>query len=391
MTAQIQLPLDLPHPVCPQRNLRALQARASVHRVRTAVGDPAWLVTGYREIKQLLADSRLGRSHPDPANAARSGASVLLDGPRGDFATEQEQISRMRALLHPFFSPRRMQELRSLVEALTGDLLDRLAKQGPPADLAETVALPLPRLVICELLGAPVQDRDALNDWTEAVGDAHDRERSTQGLAGLYGYGRELVARKRAHPGEDVISWLSADETLSDDEAATIAMGVLFAGYETTVAAIGVGLVLLLDRPEQWQALQADLELASRAAEESLRAVSRLLPPDIRYAREEVEIAGATIQPGELVLLSMYAAGHDETVFRDPDRFDLTRENNAHLSFGFGPRYCVGAPLARMELQIAFSQLARRFPRMRLTVPGEELTVRPRSFAATPATIPVTW
>ena len=338
---------------------------------------------------------RLGRTHPDPANAPRSGGSALLDGPSdgelGVYDTEQEQVTELRALLHPHFFPARMRNLRSRVEALSDRLVDELADSGPPADLAAMMALPLPRLVICELLGIPLRDRDALTKWTEAIGDARDRERSRRGQAELYAYGRKLVAHKRVHPGEDVVSALSADESLSDEKAAQIAMGVLFAGYETTVAALSAGLPLLLSQPDQWQALRADSGLAASAAEESLRVVTRLLPPDIRYTRERLDIGGATIQAGELVLLNLNAANHDDTVCPDPDRFDITRKNTAHLSFGYGRRYCIGAPLARVELQTAFSQLANRFPRMGLTVPCDELVVRQGSFAALPDTIPVTW
>ncbi|MBT2211279.1 cytochrome P450 [Actinomadura sp. NEAU-AAG7] len=391
MTDQIQLPLDLPHPARPQRNLRELQKRAPVHRVTTAVGAPAWLVTGYHEIRGLLGDARLGRSHPDPDNAPRSGESVLLDGPRGDYETEQAWVSTMRSRLQPFFSPRHVQAMRPRVEALTGDLLDLLAKQGPPADLARSLALALPREVIGDLLGVPAEDRAALDGWTTAISDASDRERSASGLASLNAYGRELVARKRTDPGEDVVSRLGADGSLTDDEIAQLAMGVLFAGYETTAAALCVGTTLLLDSRDQWRALRDDPGLAPAAAEESLRVVSRLLPPDIRYARADLEIAGAAVGRGELVMLDMYAAAHDETVFDDPDRFDVTRENNPHLSFGFGLRYCIGAPLARLELQTALTELTRRFPEMELTVPAGELTVRRASFAAIPESIPVAW
>lgn len=391
MAAQIQLPLDPPHPARLQSNLGALQKLGPVHRVSTAVGDPAWLVTGYQEIKELLADPRLGRSHFDPANAARSGESALLDGPHGDFETEHEWIATLRSRLQPFFSPGQVKAMRPRVEAVTTDLLDRLAKQGPPADLADALALPLPREVISELLGVPVEERPLLDEWTTAVSDAGDRERSTAGLISLNGYGRELVARKRARPGQDVISWLSEDPTLADDQIAQLAMGVLFAGYETTAAALCVGTALLLDSREQWRALCEDPGLSASVAEESVRVVSRLLPPVIRYAREDLEVAGVPVRRGELVMLAVYAASHDEGVFRHADRFDVARRDNPHLTFGFGLRYCIGAPLARLELQTAFDQLVRRFPQMRLTVPAKDLTVRPTSFAAIPASIPVTW
>lgn len=246
MAAQIQLPLDPPHPARPQRNLRALQKQAPVHRVSTAVGDPAWLVTGYQEIKQLLADPRLGRSHHDPENAARSGASELLDGPRGDYDTEQMWIATMRSRLQPFFSAGHVKAMRPRVEALTGELLDRLeagpvsgSGRGPRAAPATGGDRRAP--------GCPGGGEELLDEWTTAVSDARDRERSAAGLAALHRYGHELAARKRAHPTQDVVSWLCEDGTLSDDQVAQLAMGVLFVSYETTATALCVGTALLLD------------------------------------------------------------------------------------------------------------------------------------------------
>ncbi|WP_305787997.1 cytochrome P450 [Symbioplanes lichenis] len=391
MAAQIQLPLDPPHPARPQSNLRALQKRAPVHRVSTGAGDPAWLVTGYQEIKVLLADPRLGRSHPDPANAARSGDSALLDGPRGDYATEHQWIATMRTRLQPFFSAGQVKAMRPGVEAVTRGLLDRMAEAGPPADLAGALALPLPREVIGDLLGVPAEERGLLEEWTTAVSDTGDRQRSTAGLVDLHRYGLDLVTRKRARPGRDVISGLCQDGTLADDEVAQLAMGVLFAGYETTAAALSIGTALLLDDRDQWEALRADPGASPLVAEESVRVASRLLRPVVRYAREDVEVAGVTLGRGELVMLDIYAANHDESIFSDPDGFDSVRADNPHLCFGFGLRYCIGAPLARLELQVAFSQLVRRFPHMRMTTPAGGLTARPASFAALPTSIPVTW
>ena len=163
----IQLPLDQAHPIRPPGNLRDLQVQGPVHRVRTAVGDPAWLVTGYRELQELFLDSRLGRSHPEPGTAARWSDSLLHGGPRGNYATEPEDHARFRARVQPHFSPRRMRGLRPRVEALTAELVDQLAASQPPADLTQALALPLPVAVICELLGVPLQDREMFREWTQ--------------------------------------------------------------------------------------------------------------------------------------------------------------------------------------------------------------------------------
>ncbi|MBV8928157.1 MAG: cytochrome P450, partial [Mycobacteriaceae bacterium] len=159
MTAATQLPFDQAYPLQVAPRLRELQAAGPIHRVRTAVGDSGWLVTRHPDVRRLLDDDRLGRSHPDPETAARTGESALFGGPLGNFATEHADHERMRALLHPHFTPRHMRELSPRVEALTTGLLDELAAQGPPADLHAALAVPLPILVICELLGVPYGDR----------------------------------------------------------------------------------------------------------------------------------------------------------------------------------------------------------------------------------------
>lgn len=223
MIAPIQLPFEQADPLQPAPLLSRLQARAPIHRVRTAVGDEAWLVTGYEQVRRLLADDRLGRSHPDPVNAARSGESALFGGPLGNYDSEQADSARLRALLSPHFSPKRMRALRPRVQALTGELCDRLAGQTPPVDLHEALALPLPLLVICELLGVPYTDRIRFRAWTDTAGDVRDRDRSEQGLRHLFTYCQDLVARKRRHPGEDVVSRLCATEGLTDAEIAGLA------------------------------------------------------------------------------------------------------------------------------------------------------------------------
>ncbi len=375
MTALIQLPFEQRHPLEAAPQLRALQARGSIHKIRTATGDPAWLVTGYQDVQRLLADPRLGRSHPDPASAARTGESALFGGPLGNYQTEEADHARMRSLLQPHFAPGRIRALRPRVEALTGGLLDGLARRDPPADLIEALAVPLPILVICELLGVPYDDRGRFRGWTRAAADVRDRARSEEGLASLFGYGQQLVARKREHPGDDVISRLCATSGAGDDEIAALSMALLFAGHETTVVAIG------LDDPS----------LIPAAVEEMLRAPGKGGGGIPRYARADVEISGVTVRAGDLVLLDNGAANHDESVFGDPDRFDITRQAASHLTFGHGRHYCIGAPLARIELQAVFSQLIPRFPAMRLAVPAGELRLNSDVLTGGLAELPVSW
>jgi cytochrome P450 len=386
-----QLPFEQPYPLQMAPLLRELQGAGPVHRIRTAVGDEGWLVTGYEQVRRLLDDERLGRSHPDPGNAARTGESALFGGPLGDFATEHADHARMRSLLQPHFSPRRMRELRPRVEELTARLLDDLAEREAPTDLNEAVALPLPIAVICELLGVPLADRNMFRTWTQEAADVRDRARSERGLAALFAYGRELVASKRRQPRDDVISRLAATEGVSDATAAGLGMSLLFAGHETTVVAIGIGAVHMLTRPRQWQALHDDPTRIATAVEEVLRIHTAGGGGIPRYARTDLEIAGVAVQAGDLVLLDTGAANHDGSIFPEPDTLDVTRRASAHLTFGHGARYCIGAPLARIELQVVFSQLVQRFPTMRLAVGVEELRFNTGVLTGGLLELPVTW
>ncbi|WP_281291822.1 cytochrome P450 [Streptomyces tailanensis] len=387
----VQLPFEQPALLEVPPLLRELQRQGAIHRIRTRVGDDAWLVTGYAQVRALLDDSRLGRSHPEPARAARSGESALFGGPLGNHETEKADHRRMRSLLQPYFAPGRMRALRGRVEALTAGLLDELEEHDPPADLNTALALPLPILVICELLGVPYAERTRFREWTQAAADVLDRGRSEQGLGEMFAYGQEMVARKRRDPGDDIISALCTTEGVPDDEIAMLSMALLFAGHETTVVQLGLGTLLLLTHREQWQALLKDPALIPGVVEEILRIPGKSSGGIPRYAHTDIEIQGVTIRAGDLVMLDNGAANHDGTAFTDPDRFDATRTTPPHLTFGHGARYCIGAPLARMELQVAFSQLVPRFPRMRLAVPLEELRLRTDTLTGGPDAVPVTW
>lgn len=391
MAIVAQLPFEQAHPLEVAPRLRELQAEGPIHQVRTASGDTAWLVTRHSDVRRLLDDERLGRAHPEPETAARMGESLLFGGPVGNFDTEHADTARMRALLQPHFAPRHMRALAPRVEALTTQLLDELAQHGSPADLHTMLAVPLPTLVICELLGVPYEDREQFQGWTSDVANTDDRARSEQGLMQLFSYGQQLVAAKRQKPGDDVISRLCATEGVSDLEVAGLSMALLFAGHETTVVQIGLSAMLLLANPNQWQALVDQPALVPNAIEETLRAARTRGFAVPRYARTDFDIDGVSVKAGELVLLDLGAGNLDPAVFTDPDRVEVTRSGTGHLALGHGARYCLGAPLARIELQTAFSQLVSRFPTMRLAGNVTELTTPPDALAGGLNALPVRW
>lgn len=385
-----RLPFARPRLLDPAPLLAQLRDAAPVSRVVTAAGDPAWLVTGYAEVRALFADPRLGRSSPDPDNAARITDGVLFAGPMGDAEHEAAEHAAMRRLLAPAFSARRMRSLTAHVDTLVDGLLSALVDAGPPADLHVALSFPLPVMVICELLGVPYADRERFRAWSRALAGTTDRAAAMAALKQLVGYMRELVEAARDKPTEGVVSDLVRAGS-TDDAAAGLAAMLLFAGHETTVGRIDLGTLLLLDERARYDALRADPDLVPCAVEEILRMAApgnAVLP---RYAHAEIEIAGVRIRAGEAVLLSPSAANRDPAMYADPDRFDASRGTPAHLAFGYGPRYCIGASLARLELAAVFRALPRRLPNLRLAVPVDELRLRSDVLTGGLDTLPVTW
>lgn len=391
MTTSIQLPIQQSHPLESPSELLALQAAGSIHCVRTEVGDEAWLVTGYPEVRRLMDAELLGRSHRDPAHAPRSRASALFGGPTGEFETELADHARMRRLLQPHFSPKHMRTLAPKVEMQCAALLDDMQRQGPPADLLTMLAQPLPVLVICDLLGVPYADRDSFQLWVDDAAFAPDDATSQAGLTALLGYGLELVEHKRKHPEDDVISRLCDEPDIADDEVAMLAMQLLFAGHETTVMQIWLDTILLLTNPDQWQMLLKDPDLIPRAVEELVRTG---MPGGVgvpRYARGDIDVDGVTIRAGDLVLLDPGSANHDPAVFPEPNHLDINRTGTSHVGFGYGLHYCVGAALARMELKTVFSQLIPKFPEMKLEVDPATMSAGFHSLSHGLAPLPVSW
>jgi cytochrome P450 len=374
---------------------RRLQAEHPITRVRTPAGDVAWLVTRYDEVKALLSDERLARSHPDPEHAARISGSALLGGPMGNYASEKADHTHMRRALTPSFSGKRMQMLRPRIDAIVADLLDRMERLPRPADLHEALSFPLPVLVICELLGVPYADRQRFRLWSEGAANLLDQQKASTALRDLGAYMHGLIEQKRRAPAEDVLSDLIAarDERaeLSEREIISYAAALLFAGHETTVTRIDFGTLLLCAHPQARQALRENTALTPGVVEEILRMAAPSSGGIPRYAHADVQIAGVTFRRGDAVLLALGAANYDDSAFPEPERFDEARRPNPHLTFGYGPRFCLGASLARVELEAVFSVLFHRFPTLRLAVPLEQLQLRHDLLTGGLAALPVTW
>lgn len=287
---------------------------AAVRRASTPAGDPAWLVCDYDTVKRLLADPRLGRAHVDPEHASRYSESVIFGQAQPASPTEAADHERMRRLVGPWFSARRLALLRPRVQQLVDELLDKLAVRGAPADLHEAVSFPLPALVICELLGVPYADREDFRRWSDEAGDMTDQARSFAGLASLWQYMNGLVAAKLDDPGDDVLSALVAahradPDGFSLDQVAQLGAALPFAGHETMVTAIDAGVVQLATHLEQRDALRRDPSLVPAAVEEILRISlpsSDEVPADsdrayglARWANADLDVDGVTIPAGD--------------------------------------------------------------------------------------------
>lgn len=377
----------------PPPGLRQLQAEGPISRIRTPVGDEAWVVTRHREVKQLFADERLGRTHPDPERAPRVLRSAVLDAMLQGHATEPVDHPRVRAQLGPFFSVSSMKAFRPLMKRLVDEVLDAMGAKGTPGDIHKAFSRPLAVHAISKLMGVPKECTAELYSWCQRTFEPKDLSEEHRSIAGLIEFLKPLVLEKRMRPGEDMISKLSR-ETYADNPAESIAFlagGIFFAGYTNTVRVMDLSVLLLLANPDQRRALSEDPSLLTQAREESLRLSRSSGGSHPRYARSDIEIGGITIRTGDLVLLDLGAANHDELVFSDPDRFDITRRSNRHLSFGASHWFCVGAPFARLELDIALLEIVRRFPAMRLAVPDSQVSslVNPMTGALTG--LPVDW
>ncbi|MEO3873533.1 cytochrome P450 [Nonomuraea sp. B12E4] len=372
-----------------------------ITRLITPAGDPAWLVTGYEEVKQLFSDPRLGRSHPVPERAAQLVRSPVLTQSLVTGDTEQADHQRMRRLLSKAFSARRMAALQPRVATLVEQAVEELLERTPPVDFHDAFSFPLPAMVICQLLGVPEDDRDDFRAWCEDMAQVNDRVRAESGSAKLRDYLIELVRHKRSRPGSDVISDLAAAEAraeLTRHEVIKYSTMLLFAGHVTTATAIDKGIVLLHENPHQWEALRRDPSLVPPAVEEILRsslpAGDQAARPEygpLRYANADFDLAGVTIKAGDLVVLSGPLANLDERVFPDPHRFDIGREDNQHLAFGRGTYFCLGAPLARIELRAVFTTLPRHLPRLRVAIPVERLRRHTGLIHTALTELPVTW
>jgi cytochrome P450 len=362
---------------------KALRGEGPVRRVVTVRGVEAWLITRYEDGLAALSDVRFSSDLRDATDTRLLDQLPTMEHEtflRSMIRVGPPDHTRLRRLVSKAFTARRVAALRTRIQEITDGLLDAVVPAGR-ADLVADFALPLPVTVICELLGVPGDDREGFQEWTDAMlaqnPDHLDKQRMDDAWRKMWSYLEDLLAAKRSRPADDVLSALitARDEEGSLDEEELIAMAflLLVAGYITTVNLIGGGVAALLANPQQLKLLRDDPGLLPGAVEEFLRYDGPVNPGVIRFPTEDVRIGGVTIPRGATVLIATAIADRDPAHFTDPDRLDVTRTENAHLAFGHGIHYCLGAPLARLEGEIAIGTVLRRLPNLALAVPYGDL------------------
>jgi len=366
----------------PDPLLAELLDNEPVSRVQLPFGEPCWLVTRYEDVRAVLSDPRFSRAATLDRDVARTqetlpiADSILgMDGP---------DHSRIRRLVSMTFTARRVAALRDRTQEVVDRLLDDMERAGPPADLIEGLALPLPIVMICDLLGVPFADRDRFRGWADTfmTSSGFTLDELIGAHAQICEYLAGMVEQRREHPTDDLLGALVAardegDERITEPELISLALAILVAGYETTANQLGKFMLCLFRNPEQLAVLRAQPEMIPNAIEELMRLIPLGAGTSLAHlATEDIEIGGVMIRSGEAVMASLAAANRDGTVFEDPDRLDVTREGIMQLGFGHGPHFCVGAHLARLELEVAITSLLARFPELRLAVPDDEVVLK---------------
>ncbi|PBC48034.1 cytochrome P450 [Rhodococcus sp. ACS1] len=372
----------------------------SIRRVRSWDGSTPWLITSHAAQRRILTDPRVsaniwrpGYPHTTPAMKAHAGEMQPSIN-----NTDGEEHSRWRRMLTSSFTRRRMEKLRPAIQQITDDLIDQMLAGPNPIELNEALALPLPSLMICELLGVPYEDHEFFHRHAGVTNSVNKTpEEAAETIAELRRYISQLINAKMGEPAEDLLSDLGTrvkDAELTLDEASRLGLILLVAGHDTSANMITLGTALMLQNEEQLAVLREqsdDSKFVTNAVEELLRYLT--LPHLLarRAVIDDIEFDGETIRAGEGVIVSLPAANWDAEAFPEPGKLDLTRTSSHHLAFGWGPHQCVGQQLARIELHVVFSTLFRRIPTLRLDADISELKFKEDSQAYGIYELPVAW
>jgi cytochrome P450 len=376
----------------PVAEVGILREQSPVSRLPLPLGIRAWLVTGYEPVRAVLG-SPDGFSNDFGRFAGQVGLTAALE-PGGLGMADPPMHTRLRRMVMPEFTMHRLARLQPRIEAIVTDRLEAMARIDGPVDLWQEFALPVPALTICELLGVPYADREDFQsraskqiDLTLPLGERGRVAAESRAYMG------DLVDRAFAEPGDDMLGMLVREhgEDLTRDELIGIASLLLIAGHETTANMLALGTLALLRRPEQAAMVREDADAVAPAVEELMRYLSIVHASVPRVAVDDTEVAGQAIAAGDMVLVALAAADRDRALVVDPDRLDVGRAAAPHVAFGHGVHHCLGAPLARMEMAIAFPALLRRFPTLATTTDPEGADFREGTFIYGMRSLPLTW
>ncbi|WP_330261306.1 cytochrome P450 [Streptomyces sp. NBC_00539] len=384
----------------PPAELAKYRENEPVRRMRYPDGHIGWLVTSHALGRKLLADQRFSaRSEFKRAPVSRPGADPFYGAkalPGWLVDMDPPEHTRLRQQLAGKFTARRMREMRPQIERIVDGLLDAMAERGGPVDLVEAFALPVPSLMICELLGVPYSERAAFQRNSEILFSLNaTAAEASEAMDRLYGFLRGLAADDGDGPGAGdgtgLLAMLAADGTLDAEEIAGVGVLLLTAGHESTSSSLSLSTLALLAHPDQLAVFRDDPSITDNAVEELLRHLSVFHFGVPRTPLEDVEFEGHLFRRGESVTVSIPAANRDPAWFEDPDRLDFTRKTAGHMAFGYGIHQCLGQNLVRMEMRTALPALFRRFPTLALAVPPEEVPLAADMSVYGVHRLPVTW
>ncbi|MFF8908770.1 cytochrome P450 [Streptomyces olivaceoviridis] len=384
-------------PFDPPPAVTGLLTTSPVQRVALWDGT-AWLVTRHADQVALLRDSRVSADTSHPGYPTLSaGSRAMRAHSRSFIAMDDPEHADRRRVYTADFTVKRTRGLAPRVQSLIDDLLDAMERKGPPADLVADFALPLPSLVICELLGVPYADHDFFQRASAVIIDTRSTpEEALEASRRLIDYLGDLIEHKVDHPGDDLLSRVAAEQVATGlstrEQCADEARLLLIAGHETTANMIALGTCAFLRHPEQLAAVRdGSPERVEGAVEEMLRYLTVAHMGRRRVALEDIEIGGVRIAAGDGIILASDAANRDPEVFEHPERLDIDRSARRHMAFGSGPHQCLGQNLARVELQLAYPALFRRFPGLRLDRPLDEIPFRTAMAVYGVHELPVSW
>jgi cytochrome P450 len=395
MTNPVQLPTrrDPRCPFDPPQELRRLQAEQPATPLAFPGGHVGWLITSHAAARTVLTDPRFSTDpvlkHPVFGVVPRPGGARRPAAPGWFASMDPPEHARYRRLLTGQFTVRRINALEPRIAQITADRLKAMAEMGPPVDLVKEFALPIPSLVICELLGVPYEDHEFFQQQTTIMASVDKTQDEVMAALGMLAHHLgELVVRKRSHPADDLLGGLIAQDELTDEELTNIAMLLLVAGHETTAHMIALGTFALLRHGWTPESLHSDTMV-----EELLRylTIVHLGTPN-RVALDDVDLQGVRVHKGQTVAIALPAVNRDPDCFHEPDALILDRQDaRRHLGFGGGVHQCLGQQLARVELRIAYRALLEMFPTLRICVPSEQIRLRENTAAYGVWELPVTW